>query len=48
MTLHRARVRATKAKEQAEAANRTKSAFLANMSHELRTPSAFTSSGQDA
>jgi PAS domain S-box-containing protein len=26
------------AKEQAEAANRTKSAFLANMSHELRTP----------
>ncbi|MBI3326235.1 MAG: GAF domain-containing protein, partial [Nitrospinae bacterium] len=27
-----------KAKEAAEAANRTKSAFLANMSHELRTP----------
>ncbi|MBI5367127.1 MAG: FHA domain-containing protein [Planctomycetes bacterium] len=26
------------AKEQAESANRTKSAFLANMSHELRTP----------
>jgi PAS domain S-box-containing protein len=26
------------AKEQAEAANRSKSAFLANMSHELRTP----------
>ncbi len=26
------------AKEQAEAANRTKSAFLANMSHEIRTP----------
>lgn len=26
------------AKQQAEAANRTKSAFLANMSHELRTP----------
>ena len=27
-----------KAREQAEAANETKSAFLANMSHELRTP----------
>ena len=27
-----------KAKEDAEAANKTKSAFLANMSHELRTP----------
>lgn len=27
-----------RAKEKAEAANRTKSAFLANMSHELRTP----------
>ena len=27
-----------KAKEEAEAANKTKSAFLANMSHELRTP----------
>ncbi len=29
---------AAKAKEAAEAANRTKSLFLANMSHELRTP----------
>ena len=29
---------ATQAREDAEAANRTKSAFLANMSHELRTP----------
>lgn len=27
-----------KAREQAEAANKTKSAFLANMSHEIRTP----------
>jgi signal transduction histidine kinase/DNA-binding NarL/FixJ family response regulator len=36
--MHRARARATEAKELAEAASRAKSTFLANMSHELRTP----------
>jgi len=34
----RAEEEAAKARETAEAANRTKSLFLANMSHELRTP----------
>ena len=36
--MHQARIRASRARAQAEAANRAKSVFLANMSHELRTP----------
>jgi len=36
--IHHAREEAERARFEAEAASRTKSAFLANMSHELRTP----------
>lgn len=37
-SMHRAQLRAKRAQDQAETANRAKSIFLANMSHELRTP----------
>jgi signal transduction histidine kinase/CheY-like chemotaxis protein len=36
--MRRARTKARRAQEEAEAANKAKSIFLANMSHELRTP----------